>query len=162
MWCCHDVVGEIVATANSALCISCTASTLVLSLCVCVCVFGQRFLRRLEEEFGPVVEGRELEAATGADENGNFFDPAYLEVWAHPPQPRVFLPMNPTSSHAYAVIDNHPCSQRTCSTKRRHLSTHLQHDRNGNRCVLLVGLQFVCLFVCLFVFVFVLLLHSTR
>ena len=30
--------------------------------------------------YGPVIPGREVEAATGADSNGDYFDQAYLEV----------------------------------------------------------------------------------
>ena len=56
--------------------------------CGCCCLFActavvvrlQRYTRVMEEDFGPVIPGREAEAATGANEDGEFFDPALLEV----------------------------------------------------------------------------------
>jgi hypothetical protein len=79
---------------------------------VACCCYGrwwcrQRFIRKLDEAYGPAEPGHEAEAATGADENGDFFDPAYLEVpWylcvaeavlyscLYPPPPYVAMFMN--------------------------------------------------------------------
>lgn len=45
-----------------------------------LCVDIQRYWRVMEEDHGPVIPGREAEAATGANEDGEFFDPVLLEV----------------------------------------------------------------------------------
>ena len=47
------------------------------------CASWQRFNRVLEEDFGPVIPGHEAEAATGANEAGDFFDPSLTEVLIH-------------------------------------------------------------------------------